>query len=190
MVVICLKYDSIISNVTTASPRGTPGASVRLRGVPRCGVVSMHKALTRSARFLGVGGVASILLGAMVLVWPGISLAALTALFGSFASVYGAFGLAAGLTLLAHKSSEWVPYVVVGAAGVLTGVVTFPHPAVTVLALTYLIAAWAFAVGAFEIMGAVRSEEPSGSPSTVCCRSCLECSSQSGPEPACSQSCG
>jgi uncharacterized membrane protein HdeD (DUF308 family) len=115
----------------------------------------MDKALTRTARFLGVGGVASILFGAMVLVWPGISLAALTALFGSFAFVYGTFGLAAGLTLLAHRSTDWVPYLVGGAAGLLIGVVTFLHPAVTVLALTYLIAAWAFTVGVFEIMGAV-----------------------------------
>lgn len=115
----------------------------------------MEVALKRSARILGVGGVALIVFGAIVLIWPGISLVALTALFGAFAFVYGAFAVAAGLYLLAHRSTDWVPYVVGGAAGVLIGVITFLHPGVTVLTLTYLIAAWAFVVGVFEIAAGV-----------------------------------
>lgn len=115
----------------------------------------MDKALTRSARFLGVGGAASIVFGAVVLLWPGISLVALTALFGAFAFVYGAFAVGAGLTLLAHKSTEWVPYVLGGAAGILLGVITLLQPGVTLLVLTYLIAAWAFVIGVVEIMGAI-----------------------------------
>src|SRR5690349_16720181 len=107
----------------------------------------MDKALRRTARFLGVGGVASIVFGVVVLLWPGISLVALTALFGAFAFVYGTFAVGAGLTLLVHKSTEWVPYMLGGAAGILLGVITFLHPAVTVLVLAYLIAAWAFVVG-------------------------------------------
>lgn len=115
----------------------------------------MDKALTRSARFLAVGGLAAIVFGAIVLRWPGISLVALTALFGAFAFVYGTFAVGAGLTLLAHKSTEWVPYMLGGAAGILIGVVTFVHPGVTVLVLTYLIAAWALVIGVVEIMGAI-----------------------------------
>lgn len=122
----------------------------------------MDKALTRTARFLGVGGAAAIVFGAIVLLWPGISLVALTALFGAFAFVYGTFAVGAGLTLLAHKSTEWVPYVLGGVAGIVLGVITFLHPGVTVLVLTYLIAAWAFVVGVVEIMGAIdlRGEAP------------------------------
>src|SRR5581483_3539942 len=103
----------------------------------------MDKLLTRTARFLAVGGAASMVFGVIVLLWPGISLVALTALFGAFAFVYGAFAVGAGLTLLAHRSTEWVPYMLGGLAGVLVGVITFLHPAVTVLVLTYLVAAWA-----------------------------------------------
>ncbi len=122
----------------------------------------MDRALTRTARYLGVGGIAAIVFGAIVLLWPGISLVALTALFGAFAFVYGTFAVGAGLTLLAHKSTEWVPYMLGGVGGIVIGVLTFLHPAVTVLALTYLIAAWAFVVGVVEIMGAIdlRGEVP------------------------------
>jgi len=115
----------------------------------------MDTALTRSSRFLGVGGVASIVFGVIVLFWPGISLVALTALFGAFAFVYGTFAVGAGLTMLAHKSTEWVPYMLGGAAGIVLGVITFLHPGVTVLVLTYLVAAWAFVIGVAEIMGAI-----------------------------------
>lgn len=115
----------------------------------------MDIALKRSARILGVGGIALIVFGAIVLIWPGISLVALTALFGALALVYGAFAVAAGLYLLAHRSTNWVPYVVGGAAGVLIGVITFTHPQITVLTLTYLIAIWAFVVGVFDIAAGV-----------------------------------
>lgn len=115
----------------------------------------METAFKRMARFLAVGGVASIVFGVIVLFWPGISIVALTYIFGAFAFVYGVFGLGAGLNLLAHKSTDWVAPVLGGAAGVLIGVVTYLHPAVTVLALTYLIAAWSFVTGVAMIMSAI-----------------------------------
>src|SRR5579871_3901782 len=115
----------------------------------------MDKTLTRAARFLGIGGVASIMFGVIVLLWPGISLVAMTALFGAFALVYGSFAIGAGLTLLANRSTNWVPYMLGGIAGVLISVITFLHPVVTDLVLTYLFATWALVIGAVEIFAAV-----------------------------------
>jgi len=115
----------------------------------------MDMAVKRMARFLGVGGVASIVFGVIVLLWPGISLVALTVLFGAYAFVYGVFSVAAGLYMVAHRSTQWVPYIVGGAAGVLLGVITFLRPGITDLTLAYLIAAWAFVVGVFEIAAAL-----------------------------------
>lgn len=116
---------------------------------------SIDRVMTRSARFLAIGGVASIVFGVTVLLWPGISLAALTALFGAFAFVYGSFSLGVGLTLLARRSTEWVPFTLGGIAGVVIAAITFLHPAATDLALTFLIGAWAFVVGVLEIAGAI-----------------------------------
>ena len=115
----------------------------------------MDMAVKRMARVLGVGGVASIVFGVIVFLWPGISLVALTALFGAFALVYGAFAVGAGLYLVAHRNTQWVPFIVGGAAGVLIGVVTFLRPGITDLTLAYLIAAWAFVTGVFQLAAAI-----------------------------------
>jgi uncharacterized membrane protein HdeD (DUF308 family) len=115
----------------------------------------MDKALTRMSRLLAVAGVASIVFGVVVLLWPGISLLSLTLLFGAFAFVYGTFAIGAGLYLLAHRSTEWAPYVAAGVAGVIIGGITYLHPGITDLTLVYLVAAWAFVVGVFEIMAAI-----------------------------------
>jgi uncharacterized membrane protein HdeD (DUF308 family) len=115
----------------------------------------MDKALTRMSRLLAISGVASIVFGVTVLLWPGISLLSLTLLFGAFAFVYGTFAVGGGLYLLAHRSTEWAPYVAAGVAGVIIGVITFLDPAITDLTLVYLVAAWAFVVGVFEIVAAI-----------------------------------
>ncbi len=115
----------------------------------------LERAWSRSAVYIGVAGVASIVFGAVTLFWPGITLAALTALFGAFAFVYGAFALGSGLNLLAHRSTDWVPYVLGGLAGVALGAVTFVAPGLTVLTLLYVIAAWAIIIGVFEIIASL-----------------------------------
>lgn len=115
----------------------------------------MDKALKRSARYLAFAGVAAIVFGVIVLVWPSISLVALTALFGAFAFVYGTLAVAGGLNLLAHKSTDWVPFVLGGLVGVGIGVVTFFKPGFTVLTLVYFIAIWAITTGVFEIVTAI-----------------------------------
>ncbi len=111
--------------------------------------------MSRSAVYLGVAGVASIVFGGVTLFWPGITLVALTFLFGAFAFFYGAFALGSGLNLLAHRSTDWVPYVLGGLAGVVLGAVTFFAPGLTDLTLLYIIAAWAIIIGVFEIIASV-----------------------------------
>lgn len=118
-------------------------------------VFVLERAVSRSAVYLAVIGVASIIFGAVTLFWPGITLVALTALFGAFALVYGALALGSGLNLLAHRSTEWVPFVLGGLAGVAIGAVTFFYPGLTDLTLLYIIAAWAIIIGVFEIIASL-----------------------------------
>jgi uncharacterized membrane protein HdeD (DUF308 family) len=115
----------------------------------------MDRMLARSARFLALSGIAAIVFGIVVFVWPRLSLLALIALFGAFSLVYGAFLLGTGLNLLAHRSTEWVPYILGGATGVAIGAVTFFRPGITTLALVYLIAAFAIMTGIFEFIAAI-----------------------------------
>ncbi len=115
----------------------------------------MDKGLTRLSRWLVAAGIGDILFGGIILIWPGISLEALTILFGAFALVYGLSAIGGGFNLLAHKSTDWVPFVIGGLGGVVVGVITFVQPAITALSLTYLIAAWSFITGVSLILGAI-----------------------------------
>lgn len=115
----------------------------------------MDRVMTRSARFLAVGGLASVVFGLIVLIWPGLSLVAFTALFGAFALVYGVGALGTGLTLAARKSTEWVPFIVGGIGGLAISAMTFIYPGITELALIYLVGAFAFATGLMQILAAM-----------------------------------
>lgn len=119
--------------------------------------MDMDKAITRSSRFLAVGGVVTIAFGIAVLVWPNISAVVLLALFGAFALVFGLSLVGAGLDHLAHRSTDWVPYVLAGLAGMAIGAVTFLRPGITAVALLYLIAAWAIVTGLFQMVAAMDS---------------------------------
>jgi uncharacterized membrane protein HdeD (DUF308 family) len=104
---------------------------------------------------LALAGVAGIIFGIAALVWPGITLVALVALFGAFALVSGVFTLVAGLDFATERASHWVPMVFGGLAGVAIGVLTFFRPGITALALVFLIAAWAILTGIFEVVAGV-----------------------------------
>ncbi len=115
----------------------------------------METAMARSGRFLALSGLAAIAFGIVVLVWPRLSLLALIWLFGAFSLVYGVFLVGSGLNLLALRSTEWVPYMLGGAAGVAIGAVAFLRPGITALGLVYLIAAFAILTGVVEFIAAI-----------------------------------
>jgi uncharacterized membrane protein HdeD (DUF308 family) len=112
--------------------------------------------MSRSAVYLGVSGVASIVFGVIALFLPGITLVVLTLLFGVFAVVSGVLALGSALNLLAHRSTEWVPQLLGGLAGVLIGGATLLYPGLTDLALVYLIAGFAIVAGGFELIGSLQ----------------------------------
>jgi len=119
----------------------------------------VNKAVLRISKLLAISGIAAIAFGIAVFVWPGISLEALLALFGGFALLYGILVLGIGLELVAHRSTDWVPFTLNGLAGILIGMATFLFPSITALAFVYLIAGWAIVTGVFEIVAAFDMRE-------------------------------
>lgn len=115
----------------------------------------MDQALTRGSRLLALGGIAAVLFGVVALVWPGITLIALVALFGSFALVFGALTVVYGIEMASQHIGHWVPMVLSGLFGIGIGVVTFFRPGITALALLYLIAGWAILTGTLEIAAGI-----------------------------------
>jgi uncharacterized membrane protein HdeD (DUF308 family) len=102
-----------------------------------------------------VRGVSAVLFGLLTFVAPGPSLFALVLLFGLYALVDGAFGLADALQRR-QAGRPWGSLVVVGLASIVAGVLALLWPGITALALLYLIAAWAAVTGVGQIAAAIR----------------------------------
>ena len=104
---------------------------------------------------LALRGVLGIVVGFIAFVLPGVTLVALTFLFGAYALIDGilSFGLAFHA---ARFHRHWWALALEGVTGVAVAAVTLALPAVTLVALLYLIAAWAVVTGMFEIAAAIR----------------------------------
>jgi uncharacterized membrane protein HdeD (DUF308 family) len=111
--------------------------------------------LARNWWSLVIRGVVAILLGLIAFVWPGITIGALVLLFGAYALIDGVTSIAGAMR--ASKAHErWGALVIEGLVGIAAGIVTFAWPAITAIALIYVIASWAIVTGIFELIAAVR----------------------------------
>jgi uncharacterized membrane protein HdeD (DUF308 family) len=101
-----------------------------------------------------VRGVFAVLFGLAALIWPGLTLLALIILWGAYALVDGAMMLYLTLT---HEEwpARWA-LGLVGALGLVTGLVALFWPGITATVLLLLIAAWALATGVLQIVNAIR----------------------------------
>ena len=111
--------------------------------------------LTRSWWLMLLRGVASILFGIAAFIWPGLTVLALTLLYGAFAMADGILSLGAALTGSGDRSIPTWWLVVIGLLGIAAGVVAFLWPGLTAFALVIMIGAWAVAIGVMEIIGAI-----------------------------------
>jgi uncharacterized membrane protein HdeD (DUF308 family) len=117
----------------------------------------MLETLQRGWWLILLRGVLAVAFGIMALVWPGITVLALVFVWGVYAVVDGIseIGLAMrggqGLT----SAGRWA-LGLLGLLGVAAGVIAFVWPAITALALAYLIGFWAILTGILEIAAAIR----------------------------------
>jgi uncharacterized membrane protein HdeD (DUF308 family) len=107
-------------------------------------------ALARIWKVMALRGAVGIAFAVVTLIWPSIGLTTLIALFGAFALVSGIATVAGAFNLPTQDGQRaWV--VVDGLLGIAVGVVVFVWPDLSALGLLYVIAAWAIALGIFEI---------------------------------------
>jgi uncharacterized membrane protein HdeD (DUF308 family) len=104
---------------------------------------------------LALRGVLWIIFGILAMVMPRLSLLTLTFMFGAFVLVDG---IACVVSAVGGRgeSKSWVLLLLVGLAGILTGVLTFVSPGITALVLLYYIAAWCVVTGIVQIAAAIR----------------------------------
>lgn len=121
----------------------------------------MTTVLTRNWWALALRGIFAILFGLAAFLIPGVTLAVLVALFGAYAVVDGVLAIVAGVRA-AERHERWWSLVLKGLAGIVAGVLAFIWPALTALALLYLIAGWAIVTGVLEIVAAVHLHRAHG----------------------------
>jgi uncharacterized membrane protein HdeD (DUF308 family) len=110
-----------------------------------------EQALARIWKITAFRGVVAIAFAIVILVWPNVGLTTLIALFGAFALVSGVATIAGAFNLpLRGGRRAWLAFE--GLLGIAVGVVVFVWPDLSALGLLYAIAAWAIAMGAFEII--------------------------------------
>ena len=108
--------------------------------------------LARNWWAVALRGLAASLFGLLTIFLPGVTLVTLILLFGAYVLVDGVFNAIAAFRSASH---HWA-LLIEGLIGILAGIVTFAWPAMTAIALLYLIAFWAILTGAFEIAAGIR----------------------------------
>jgi len=108
--------------------------------------------LTKLRWALGLNGALSIAFGVVILAWPGISLFALTILFGAYALAGGVVGLGAAFSGASGGERGWL--VASSLLGIAIGVIVLAWPDISALALLYVIGAYAVALGIIAVGGA------------------------------------
>lgn len=110
---------------------------------------------TENWRAIALRGLIALLLGILILVWPGFSLRVFLLLFGAFAILNGVVALLDALTRQ-QLEQPWQARMLAGVVSIGVGIVTFVWPGVTALVLLYAIAAWALVTGILEIIAAIQ----------------------------------
>lgn len=101
---------------------------------------------------VGINGLLSIAFGVVILLWPGISLYALTILFGAYALAGGVVGLIYSFSAGANGERGWL--IVSSLLGLAVGVTVLLWTGISTLALLYVIGAYSIALGIIAIGGA------------------------------------
>ena len=113
----------------------------------------MLEAMARNWWALLIRGIAAILFGFAVLLFPNVSLVLLITFLAAYLFVDGIFALIAAFQSRNHN--RWWLLALEGALGVLAGIAAFLFPAAAVLTVFYIVVFWAIITGVIEIISAI-----------------------------------
>lgn len=117
----------------------------------------MLKSLSNS---LIVRGILAIVIGALALAWPTITVFALVILFAVFA--FGSAGVQAMQAFTGTKGWPVAGHLLLGLIDIAAGVVALVWPGVTALVLVWLVGIWAITAGVVEFFAAFLRRETAG----------------------------
>jgi uncharacterized membrane protein HdeD (DUF308 family) len=103
---------------------------------------------------LGLHGLVSVVFGVMILAWPGISVYALTIVFGAYTFATGIVELGTAFSSRGKEERGWLA--LRGLLGIAVGVLVFAWPGISALALLYVIGFYAVTLGILAVFGSFR----------------------------------
>ncbi|HEV7391615.1 MAG TPA: HdeD family acid-resistance protein [Burkholderiales bacterium] len=115
----------------------------------------MDQLLLRSWWMLALRGAAALLFGILALIWPGITLLVLVALFAAYALISGAVSVVAAVR---HRNTDkgWWLILLFGIVSLVAGVIAVFNPDITIFVLVLLMGANAIVTGILDIVVAIR----------------------------------
>src|SRR5262249_17790041 len=109
------------------------------------------KDLKRVRWSIGINGALSIALAVVILVWPGLSLFALSIVFGVFTALNGVVGLIAAIRAPAISGRGWL--VLSSLISIAFGVFILVRTDLTEIAFLYVVGAYAISLGIMTLGG-------------------------------------
>ena len=129
--------------VSTASGKGSVSAYKA-----RCDALS--EVLADSWWAVGLRGILGILFGLICLLTPGIAIEVFVILFAAYMLVDGVFAIASGIKA-ARNGERWGLLILEGIVDIAAGLVAVLWPAITLIALIWIVAIWAIVSGALML---------------------------------------
>jgi uncharacterized membrane protein HdeD (DUF308 family) len=113
------------------------------------------KSITNQWWLVVLDGILAVVFGVAAWVWPDLTVDTLVILFGAYAFVSGVMSLFAAGGARRDGDSPW-PFIFRGVLGIGTGIVVAVWPDISAVSLMYVIAAFAFVFGVFEVVAAIQ----------------------------------
>ena len=128
---------------STASGKRSPAATKE-----RCDALS--DVLADNWWAMGLRGILGIVFGLICLLTPGLAVEVFVILFAAYMLVDGVFAIAAGIKA-ARNGERWGLLILEGIVDLAAGLVAVLWPAITLVALIWIIAVWAIITGALML---------------------------------------
>ena len=109
--------------------------------------------ISRNWWMLLVRGIAAVLFGVAVIVWPGLTLDVLVTVFAFYLFIDGIFAIIAALQR--REYGRWWRLALEGILGIIAGIAAFLFPGAAVATFFYIVVFWAIATGVMEILNAI-----------------------------------
>ena len=117
----------------------------------RCDVLS--EVLAERWWAVGLRGILAIIFGLLCLLTPGIAIGALVLLFAAYMLVDGVFAIISGIRA-ARSGERWGLLILEGLVDLAAGAIAVIWPAITLVALVWIVAIWAIVSGALMLAAA------------------------------------